>query len=155
MFVRLLVAMLCGLLVGTERILASKTAGMRTYALVSLGSALFVVISETIISIHGLGANVDPLHMAGQIVTGIGFLGAGLIIVRKEHLVGATTASGIWVAAGIGIAAGFGLFWLSIIATILMLCIFLVGFLERKLVKELPHYPGMRLDEGDNADPKE
>jgi putative Mg2+ transporter-C (MgtC) family protein len=109
MLIRLLVAMLCGMVLGAERVLASKSAGLRTYALVSIGSALFVLISESVVLMHPGGVDADPLRMAAQIVTGIGFLGAGIIMVRKDHVVGVTTASGIWVAAAIGTAAGFGL----------------------------------------------
>ncbi len=134
--IRLAVAVLLGVLVGTERVLAHKTAGMRTYALVSLGSALFVVISETVVS-HYIGrADVNPTQIAGQIVSGIGFLGAGLIIFKDSKLMGLTTATGIWVSAGIGMAAGFGLFAIAISATLLTLFIFIaLWYVEQRIIK--------------------
>jgi|JI6StandDraft_1071083.scaffolds.fasta_scaffold18527_3 putative Mg2+ transporter-C (MgtC) family protein len=145
MLIRLLVAMLCGMVLGAERVLASKSAGLRTYALVSIGSALFVLISESVVLMHPGGVDADPLRMAAQIVTGIGFLGAGIIMVRKDHVVGVTTASGIWVAAAIGTAAGFGLFWLAITATLLTLFIFVVlWFVERAIEREISPFKGSR-----------
>lgn len=139
---RLLVAMLCGMALGTERVVANKAAGLRTYSLVALGSALFVIISETVISMHHAGLNADPLRVASQIVTGIGFLGAGIIMVRDDHVTGITTASGIWVAAAIGTAAGFGFFSIAIAATIMTLFIFIVlWFVERAVEKKvMPHF---------------
>lgn len=134
--IRLAIAVLLGVLIGTERVIAHKTAGMRTYALVSLGSALFVVISETVVS-HYLGrADVNPTQIAGQIVSGIGFLGAGLIIFKETKLTGLTTATGIWVSAGIGMAAGFGFFAIAISATLLTLFIFIaLWYVEQRIIK--------------------
>ncbi len=139
---RLGAAMLCGVILGTERILANKTAGMRTYALVSLGSALFVIISQYVSAQATDMYNFDPLRMASQVIVGIGFLGAGLIMVKDNHMTGITTAAGIWVAAGIGIACGFGLFQLALISTFFTLFIFVVLFrIENKYVRKLPVYP--------------
>jgi putative Mg2+ transporter-C (MgtC) family protein len=139
---RLGAAMLCGVILGTERILANKTAGMRTYALVSLGSALFVIISQYVSAQAIDMSNFDPLRMASQVIVGIGFLGAGLIMVKDNHMTGITTAAGIWVAAGIGIACGFGLFQLALISTFFTLFIFIVLFrIENKYVRKLPVYP--------------
>lgn len=139
---RLGAAMLCGVILGTERILANKTAGMRTYALVSLGSALFVIISQYVAAQSSGMFSFDPLRMASQVIVGIGFLGAGLIMVKDNHMTGITTAAGIWVAAGIGIACGFGLFQLALISTFFTLFIFIVLFkIENKYVRKLPVYP--------------
>ena len=139
---RLGAAMLCGVILGTERILANKTAGMRTYALVSLGSALFVIISQYVSAQSSDMFSFDPLRMASQVIVGIGFLGAGLIMVKDNHMTGITTAAGIWVAAGIGIAYGFGLFQLALISTFFTLFIFVVLFkIENKYVRKLPVYP--------------
>lgn len=135
-FVRLLVAALLGMSLGVERAIAGKTAGMRTYALVSMGAALFVVISEIILSRYAGQSNtvLDPLRMASQIVVGIGFLGAGLIIFRDSQLSGLTTAAGLWVASGIGMAAGFGLFEIAIFATVLTIFVFtILWYLEVKI----------------------
>jgi len=141
---RLFVALVLGGLLGAERVFAHKTAGLRTYALVSMGAALFIVISETVGREYlSLGlTNFDLMRVAAQIVVGIGFLGAGLIIFRekKSELVGITTAAGIWVSAGIGMAAGFGLYALAIVATLFALFVFVVlWYLEEKLRKKEPY----------------
>ena len=114
--IRLLVAALCGVLIGFERKTRMKEAGLRTHAIVSLGSALF-----TIISIYGFSANHDASRVAAQIVTGIGFLGAGMIIFRRNTLHGLTTAAGIWATAGIGMAMGAGLYEVGLFATVIIL----------------------------------
>lgn len=133
---RLGIAMLLGMIVGTERILAHKTAGMRTYALVSMGSALFIIISLIIISQFQGITNFDPLRIAAQIVSAAGFICAGLVFVKKDGIVGLTSSAGLWVSVGIGMAAGFGLYNVAIIATILTLFIFVVlWFVEKSLRK--------------------
>lgn len=136
MLIKLSVALLLGMAIGLERFIARKPAGMRTYSLVSMGSALFVIISEIIGARYGAQGNFEPLRMASQIVVGVGFLGAGMIMVQNSRLVGLTSASGLWVAAGIGVAAGFGLYGLAAIAAVLTLVIFtLFWFLEQKVRK--------------------
>lgn len=120
--VRLLLALILGSLLGVERIHAGKSAGVRTLGLVSLGACLFIVISETIIGRYGY--EIDPLRIASNIVTGIGFLGAGLIILRDRQLSNLTTAAGVWVAAAIGTAAGFGMYFSSIVVTLLVIVTF-------------------------------
>lgn len=137
---RLFIAVVLGMVLGTERVWAHKTAGMRTYALVSLGAALFIIISEAIVSKYlGIGG-FDPTRIASQIVVGIGFLGAGSIMLQGSQLKGLTTASGLWVAAGIGMATGFGLYSISIIATILTLFIFVVLWFIEKRIKASRYY---------------
>lgn len=127
--IRITVAMLLGLLVGAERSHVGKSAGMRTYALVSLGAALFVIISE-LISAEYLASGVfgktslDPTRIASQLVVGIGFLGAGVIFVQRQILTGLTTAAGLWVVAGVGAACGYGLYFLASYATFLTLFVF-------------------------------
>ena len=121
---RLLVAMLLGLGIGLEREYRSDTpraAGMRTLALVAMGSALF-----TLISAYGFAAfhvTTDPSRIAAQIVTGIGFLGAGAILLHKQAVRGLTTAAAIWATAAIGMASGLGLYLESVGATILALAV--------------------------------
>jgi putative Mg2+ transporter-C (MgtC) family protein len=133
---RLGIAMLLGMIIGTERILAHKTAGMRTYALVSMGSALFIIISLIIVSQFQGITNFDPLRIAAQVVSAAGFICAGLIFVRKDGVMGLTSSAGLWVSVGIGMASGFGLYNVAIIATILTLFIFVVlWFVEKKLRK--------------------
>lgn len=137
--IRLLVAILCGMIIGVERIIAHKTAGMRTYALVAMGAALFVVISEIIGSVYMQGiSGFNPAQIPAAIITGIGFLGAGLIIFKDSQLVGITTATSIWVSAGIGIAAGFGMFSLALIATGLTLFIFVILWFIEQQVRKIP-----------------
>lgn len=135
-FLKLIVAMLLGMAIGIERSMAHKTAGMRTFGLVSLGSALFVIISE-FVSQKYLGlSSVDPLRMASQVIVGIGFLGAGLIIFKGPEVVGLTTAAGLWVASGIGIAVGFGLYSVAAFVTILTLFAFVIlWFIEDRIRK--------------------
>lgn len=133
-FLRLFIAVILGMIIGTERVWAHKTAGMRTYALVSMGAALFIIISELIIVKYINIGGFDPTRMASQIIVGIGFLGAGSIMLQGSRLKGLTTASGLWVCAGIGMATGLGLFNIAIIATVLVLFIFIIlWFIEKKI----------------------
>lgn len=139
MVIRLMVALLLGVVIGVERVLAGKTAGMRTYALVSMGSALFIVISELVSQKYIGLTNFDPMRMASQIIVGVGFIGSGLIFTHNSKPTGLTTATGLWVSAGIGIASGFGLFNLAIIATVLTLFVFVIlWFVEDKVRKSKP-----------------
>jgi len=133
---RLFVALILGMIIGTERVWAHKTAGMRTYALVSMGSALFVVISNEMVGYYAGFSGMNPLMIVSQIVVGIGFLGAGIIFNKDSKLVGLTTATGLWVAAGIGMACGLGLYSIAVIATTLTLFIFIVlWFIEERIKK--------------------
>jgi len=140
MILRLVVALLLGVLLGIERVAANKTAGMRTYGLVSMAAALFIIISETIIVASPAGANFDPMRMASQVIVGIGFIGGGSILFKKSKLSGLTTAVGLWVAAGIGMAAGFGLYMIATVTTVLTLLVFTaLWFLESAIKKSLHH----------------
>ena len=132
--VRLLIALVLGMIIGTERVWAHKTAGMRTYALVSMGSALFVIVSNEMVKYYSGFSGMNPLMIVSQIVVGIGFLGAGIIFNKDSKLVGLTTATGLWVSAGIGMACGLGLYSIAVIATVLTLFIFIVlWFIEKRL----------------------
>lgn len=136
LILRVLVAIGLGTVMGLERTLAGKTAGMRTHAMISLGSAIFVLISETIVSTLTNPLVASPLAMPTAIITGIGFIGAGFIMLHENKVTGLTTAAGLWVAAGIGIASGFGLFSLATLSTIAALMIFTVmWFIEDTLKK--------------------
>lgn len=151
-FIRLLVAVALGGLVGVERTIAGKTAGMRTYALVAMGSALFVLISQ-IVSLQFINlTNFDPLRMASQILVGIGFIGAGLVFQnnRDMKISGLTSAAGLWVSAGIGMAAGFGLFVLAIMASLLTLIIFTFLWYVEKGFKKIS-YGGIK-EGSENSD---
>lgn len=145
MFGQLALALLLGTLLGVERELAKKKAGMRTFGLVSLGSCLFSLISLNALKfIGGAGAvgalNFDPTRIAAQIVVGIGFLGAGIIIFDSSKLRGVTTAAGLWVAAAIGMAVGYKFYSVSIFTTILVLIVFVaLWILEEKIVTKLAY----------------
>ena len=125
MFVKLLVALVLGTIVGTERaLLARQPAGMRTFGLVSLAACLFIIISNYVDSGFIGVANIQPLQLAAGVATGIGFIGAGLIIFRGDTIHGITTAAGLWIATSIGMAVGFGMYAVAIFATILTLIVF-------------------------------
>ena len=123
---RLVIAAVLGGLLGLERSIAGKHAGMRTYALVSLGSALFVCMGTLASLQFTQFIGVNPLQLAGSIIIGIGFIGSGLAVFHGAHPGELTTASGIWVVAGVGMAAGFGFYTLALGATILGVFIFSV-----------------------------
>jgi putative Mg2+ transporter-C (MgtC) family protein len=127
-FGQLLLAALLGMGIGIEREVTHKAAGMRTHSLVSLGAALF-----TILSVEGFRqfvgtSSADPTRVAAQVVLGVGFLGAGLIILREGRVRGLTTAAGIWVAAAIGMAIGVRFYSIAIFTAVLT-CV-IVGVLR-------------------------
>lgn len=137
MTIRLLVAVGLGLLIGAERLLVKEAAGMKTHALVSLGAAVFVLISEFMVQKYANFPGLNPTMIPAQIILGIGFLGAGTIILHGSRLIGLTTASGLWVMAGIGMASGFGLYGLAVIVTILVLIILTVVNLFEKPIRKI------------------
>lgn len=125
MFAKLILAVVLGGIIGTERaVIARQTAGTRTFGLVSLGACLFVITGSYVDTAYLGIVNFDPMHIASAIVTGIGFIGGGLIIFRGEALHGITTAAGLWLSAGIGIAVGFGMYSVAIFSTILAMSVF-------------------------------
>ena len=132
--IRLVVAALLGSLMGLERSLAGKHAGMRTYGLVALGSAAFVIVGTLATYELSVFPGVNPLQIAASVVVGIGFIGTGLAAFRGEHPVEITTASGIWVASAVGMACGFGLYIISISAAVLAFLLFSIfSTLENRL----------------------
>lgn len=125
-------AVILGGILGTQRNLAGKTAGMRTYALVAMGSAMFILVGRLVTERFIGVVNFDPLRIAAQIVAGIGFLGGGMIIFHDSKLTGLTTSAGLWVAAGVGMAMGFGLYTVAVVGTVLTLIVFsLLWYLEQ------------------------
>jgi putative Mg2+ transporter-C (MgtC) family protein len=117
--VRLTVGLVLGAIIGFERELHRQPAGFRTHSLVSLGAALFTVVSA-----YGFtGDLVDPTRIAAQIVSGIGFIGAGTILQHRGHIRGLTTAASLWSVAAIGTAAGAGLYIVAIVGTLLILIV--------------------------------
>ncbi len=117
---RILCAAIAGGLIGYERHSQSKEAGIRTHAIVAMGSALIMVLSKYGFSDINSG---DPARLAAQVVSGIGFLGAGVIFVRHNVIQGMATAAGIWGTSAIGLAYGTGMYLAGTLATILMLVI--------------------------------
>ena len=120
---RLVLAALFGTIIGLDREYREKEAGFRTHFLVSLGSALMMIVSQygfSEILTHD-GVSLDPSRIAAQVVSGIGFIGAGTIIFNHQIVRGLTTAASLWATAGIGLAAGAGMSWLALAATILTL----------------------------------
>lgn len=116
---RLVIASLCGALIGYERAIQRKSAGVRTHIVVAFSSALFMILSKygfaDLMKISGM--EYDASRIAAQIVSGISFIGAGTILVKKSQISGLTTAAGVWATAAIGMAIGSGLYFLGIIAT--------------------------------------
>lgn len=120
---RLFLAGVMGILIGLEREYRAKEAGYRTHFLVALGSALLMIVSQ-----YGFSdvlerdlVRLDPSRIAAQVVSGIGFIGAGTIILQKQIVRGLTTAAGIWATSGIGLAIGAGMYGIGIAATVLVL----------------------------------
>jgi putative Mg2+ transporter-C (MgtC) family protein len=122
---RIAVAALCGLAIGYERKNKLKDAGVRTHMIVAIGAALFMVVSQ-----YGFehvmghtGYKLDPSRIASQVVSGIGFLGAGMIFVRKDIISGLTTAAGMWTTAAVGLAIGGQLYLIGILSTLIILIV--------------------------------
>lgn len=120
--IRMLAACFCGAIIGLERSRRQKDAGIRTHMIVALGSALIMIVSKygffDLLQYEGLRA--DASRIASNVVTGVGFLGAGVIFVRDVSIKGLTTAAGIWATAGVGLAIGAGMYPLGIAASIIM-----------------------------------
>lgn len=120
---RLVVAGVLGGVIGWDREYRAKEAGLRTHFLVAIGSALIMIVSQ-----HGFadvlgkpGVGLDPSRIAAQVVSGIGFIGAGTILIQKQFVRGLTTAAGLWATSGIGLAVGAGMYWVGLCAMVLTL----------------------------------
>lgn len=116
---RIIVAAVCGAVIGYERAIQRKSAGVRTHIVVAIASALFMIVSKygftDLLNTHDIA--LDPSRIAAQIVTGISFIGAGTILVRREQISGLTTAAGVWATSAIGMAVGAGMYAIGILAT--------------------------------------
>lgn len=124
LILRLFLGGMMGGLIGLEREFRAKEAGLRTHFIVALGSALFMIISQ-----YAFGGRYDAARVAAQVVSGIGFIGAGVIIFQKNVIRGITTAAGLWVAAAVGMACGGGMFFIAGAATLLtLLCLEMLHF---------------------------
>jgi len=135
---RILLASLLGALIGLERDKHGRAAGLRTHLLVSMGAAVFTILSEVISQDeNAAGILSDPARIAAQVVTGIGFLGAGVIIKEGANVHGLTTAACMWGVAAIGMAAGGGYYGIAVIATVVALAsLVFLKFLERFYAKD-------------------
>lgn len=143
---RVLVAGIVAVLIGIERERVGKPAGARTYGLVAMGAAIF-----TVVGIYGMGVGDPASRVAAQIVTGIGFIGAGTILHMRRRVVGLTTAAGMWVAAGIGMAIGSGLYVIGIgsgIALFLLLQYLRPGLVGRSTVASEESDDELEADDG-------
>lgn len=143
---RLTVGLILGAIIGFERELHRQPAGFRTHSLVALGAALFAIISG-----YGYtGPNADPTRITAQIVSGIGFLGAGTILQFRGHIRGLTTAASLWSVAAVGAATGTGLYVLAVLGTVLIIVV--LALLDRVEDFARRRYnlapPGYDVDEG-------
>ena len=130
-FFRLVLALILGAIIGIEREKKKKSAGLQTYSLVALSSALFSTVAFSLAE----SKIIDPSLVIMAIGVGMGFIGSGVIFKKEDHLEGLTTAAGLWVTAAIGLSVGAGLYYLAIMGAFLTLFIFIVfGFLEEKFL---------------------
>lgn len=142
-FGQLLLAAFLGMIVGMEREISRKSAGMRTYALISSGSAFFTLLSILLYDQLGRPTpGLDPSRIISQIVVGVGFIGAGLIIFQGSKVQGLTTAAGIWVVAAIGMAVGLKFYDIAVFASVLTIAIFILLWnIEERIVKKFSNNP--------------
>jgi len=125
MFAKLLLAMFLGGIIGTERaVIARQVAGMRTFGLVAMGACLFILAGNYIDTAYLGVVNFNPSYVTAAVVSGVGFLGGGLIIFRGDALHGVTTAAGLWITAAIGVSVGLGLYPVAIFASLMTLIMF-------------------------------
>jgi len=140
MFLQLALAFILGSLIGLEREIKGKEAGLQTYSLVSLGSCLFAIVSTQLFSYYlaNFGTLLDPSIVIRAVAVGIGFLGAGVIFQRPARIEGLTTAAGLWVSAAIGMTIGFEMYFLATLCTLFVILILAgVGTFEKKFFKSL------------------
>lgn len=128
-----ILAALLGFFIGLERKFRYKEAGIRTHTVVCFGSALMMIISR-----HAFDTDADSARVAAQIVAGVGFLGAGIIVYKRNVVHGLTTAAGVWTTAGIGMACGGGLWLIAVVATVILILI--QWFLHRKIFRHKTLY---------------
>ncbi len=155
---RLLLACVCGIIIGIERNMRSKEAGIRTHCIVACASALMMIVSKygffdliTSVNEYAADMRLDPSRMAQGIVTGDGFLGAGIIYLQRGMINGLTTAAGVWAMSGIGMAIGAGMYAIGISATVIVLIVQIVlhtkfSFSSKYKMKTLKIY-GVDVDE--------
>ncbi|MDD5128355.1 MAG: MgtC/SapB family protein [Candidatus Omnitrophica bacterium] len=138
MIMRLLLTLVLSGLIGLERQVHRRDAGLRTHILVALGSCLIMLTSLYVFDIYKDRVALDPARIAAGVITGIGFLGAGTIIREPERVRGLTTAASLWVVAGIGLAVGCGFIRVAVYTTVLVLLVlYLLRFIEDRLIDNL------------------
>jgi len=130
---RMVIATVLGVILGYEREMHDKPAGIRTHAIIAVGACLFTLTGVMIAD--QLGATIDATRIAAGIVTGIGFLGAGAMFQEKDRVVGLTTAAGIWAVGAVGLAVGLGYYSSAVIGTVLIYTILFSGRFSRKIFK--------------------
>ncbi len=145
-FLRVVVAAICGIAIGYERKNRAKEAGIRTHCIVACAAALMMIVSKYgfyDLILQGASGfsevKLDPSRVASSIVSGVGFLGAGMIFVQKHTVTGLTTAAGIWATAGIGMAIGAGMYIIGILVTIFMIVAQILLHRDNKFLST-PHY---------------
>ena len=140
MIIRLLLTLVLSGLIGLERQVHRRDAGLRTHILVALGSCLIMLTSLYVFDIYKDKVSLDPARIAAGVITGIGFLGAGTIIRSPEGVRGLTTAACLWVVSGIGLAVGCGFIKMAVYATVLVLIVLhFLRYLEGTVFKEGKH----------------
>ena len=144
LLLRIFVAGICGAFIGYERKSRLKEAGIRTHFIVALASALMMVISKygffDLFSMVQPGQDVrlDPSRVASTIITGVGFLGAGAIFIRKNTINGLTTAAGIWATAGVGMAVGTGFYFIGIVSSLIMVFVQIILHKNNWFTRRIP-----------------
>ena len=127
---RLFISLILGFIIGLDREIHRRPAGLRTHILVCMGATLFTITSITI-------SNADPSRIAAGIVTGIGFLGAGSIFRYEDKVEGLTTAADLWIVSAIGLSVGLGMYRIAVITTLLVLLILVMGkYLDKRVHKK-------------------
>lgn len=141
--VRILISVVCGFVIGFERKTRSKEAGIRTHAIVCMAAALMMIVSKygfsDVFGVNTGDRSADPARIAAQIVSGIGFLGAGIIFVRRDILHGLTTAAGVWATAGIGMAIGAGMIVVGVASAFLLVFVQIILHRPLRLFRENTH----------------
>lgn len=146
----LVLSAVLGFCIGLERKLRYKEAGIRTHTIVCIGSALMMAISK-----YGFGGEADSARVAAQIVSGVGFLGAGMIVYQRHEIHGLTTAAGVWATAGIGMACGARLYLVAVCATLLIIGVQCLLHLNVRLFQSKKYYSiNINFYKRDNANEK-
>ena len=131
--IRVILSAILSAIIGLEREIKHRAAGLRTHILVSVGATLFMMTSINIAFTYGHAGTADPSRIAAGVVTGIGFLGAGAIIRYGSSIKGLTTAASIWAVAAIGLAVGAGMYWAAGITTLVVIAVLILSRFEERL----------------------